>query len=99
MLRPWRHWFSGRAAVSRLPQDCIADCSASGPVDDACDYWCERLHFEAPPWLLREYLKGFGIWSQADLCDHQQNLRRLLWIWSGDCQVNNDPNYLPFLSY
>ena len=99
MLKPWRHWFNGRAAVSRLPQECIEDCSAPGPVDDACDYWCKRLNFEAPPWLLREHLKSYGPWNQADLCDHQQNLKRLLWIWACDCHDSNDPDYLPYLSY
>ena len=99
MLKPWRYWFNGRTAVSRLPEDCIADCSASGPVDEACAYWCKRLNLEAPPWLLREHLKGYGAWDRADLCDHQQNLKRLLWIWACDCHDNNDPNYLPYLSY
>ena len=101
MTRPlplWRLWFNDRAAISRLPEDCIADCSSPGQdATEACNYWIERLSLEAPPWLLREHLEEYGAWSKAELCDHQANLRRLLWTWACDCRENDDPNYLPFL--
>ena len=96
-LPSWRHWFSGRCAISRLPEDCIADCSASGPVDDAVAYWLDRLQLDAPPWLLREHLRQYGAWDRADLCNHRDNLARLLWIWAGDCKENHDPDFLPYL--
>lgn len=93
----WGKWFQGRAAISRLPEDCIADCSAQGAVDEAVAYWVKRLQIEAPAWLLREHLRGYGAWDQRDLCDHQANLERLLWIWACDCRENDDPDYLPYL--
>lgn len=96
-LPPWRLWFSGRAAISRLPEECIIDCSAQGRVDDAVSYWLERLQLDAPPWLLREHLKGYGAWSAAELCDHRANLERLLWVWACDCREYGDPDYLPYL--
>jgi len=100
MTRPlplWRYWFSGRAAISRIPGDCITDCSARGSVDEAVVYWVSRLNLEAPPWLLREHLRGYGAWDAAQLCDHRANLQRLLWIWACDCKENQDPNFLPYL--
>jgi hypothetical protein len=60
-------------------------------------YWVSRLNLEAPPWLLREHLRGYGAWDAAELCDHRANLQRLLWIWACDCKENQDPNFLPYL--
>ena len=88
----WADWFdvSGcpRQGKRLLPADCIEDCSAQGPVDDAVDYWVSELELEAPSWLLREHLREYGAWSAAELCDHQENLKRLLWTWASDCREN-----------
>lgn len=89
-------WFDEHSyAIQEPPADCIADCSAQGRVDDAVDYWVRKLSFEAPAWLLRRYLKRFGAWDRSDLCDHQQNLRRLLWTWCSGikeaCAAGDDP--------
>jgi len=100
MNRPlplWRHWFNGRAAISRLPQQCIEACSGPGPADDSVAYWVQRLNFEAPAWLLREHLRGYGAWDRSQLCDHKANLERFLWIWAGDCRESQDPDFLPYL--
>ncbi|QPN63684.1 hypothetical protein [Synechococcus sp. CBW1004] len=78
-------WFHGSFSHGLLPADCVADCSASGPVDDAVEYWVRRLDFDGPPWMIRHHLRGYGAWSTADLCDHQANRRRLLWIWACNC--------------
>ena len=94
---PWAKWFDGRCSIASLPDDCIADCTAPGPADDAVAAWVNWLDFEAPPWLLRGYLKGYGAWSAAELCDHQANLQRLLWVWANDCRDDEDddlPIYL-----
>ena len=94
----WRHWFSGRAAIANLPQSCVMQCSEPGvDAGEACDYWVKRLQFEAPAWLLREDLKEYGCWDEAELCDHQSNLRRFLWIWACNCRERQDIFYLPFL--
>jgi hypothetical protein len=75
-------WFSGGINQRELPLECITDCSASGPVDDAIDFWLDRLQFDGPPWLIRRHLRGYGAWPERELCDHQANRRRLLWIWA-----------------
>lgn len=92
---PWADWFDGRQAIQELPEQCARHCSAQGPVDDAVAYWRPKLQLEAPPWLLREYLRGYGAWDRAQLCDHKANLERLLWVWA--CNVQEDPDYLPYL--
>jgi len=75
-------WFMDAWAQCELPPACIRDCSSSGAVDDAVEFWVRRLEFDGPPWLMRRHLRGYGAWSAADLCDHQANRRRLLWIWA-----------------
>ena len=85
----WANWFDvdmPRQSVKPLPKQCIYDCTASGPVDDAVDYWVAELELEAPSWLLREHLREFGAWDRSELCDHQENLKRLLWVWAGNCR-------------
>ena len=80
------HWFKGAWAQCELPPVCIRDCSSSGAVDEAVEFWVNRLDFEGPPWLMRRHLRGYGAWTAADLCDHQANRRRLLWIWACNCR-------------
>lgn len=83
-------WFNDRYAIAEPPADCVADCSAQGPVDDAVDYWVQTLRFDGPAWFIREHLQGFGAWDYAQLCDHRQNLRRLLWVWCCEIKESGD---------
>jgi hypothetical protein len=90
---PWAGWFKGRTAIRDLPGDCIEDCSAPEvDASETVDLWVKMLQFEAPPWLLREFLRGTGAYEPSQLCDHQANLRRLLWIWANDCRANGPDN-------
>lgn len=67
-----------------LPKECIDDCSASGPVDDAVAYWIKELKFDASKKGAKDYLKGFGAWDESELANHEDNLARLLWLICGD---------------
>jgi hypothetical protein len=89
-----RPWFDGRYAIRELPMDCVKQCSATGPVDDAVDYWVKSLQFDGPSWLIRQHLKGYGAWTEQQLCDHQANLRRLLWTWACSCKEGDELLYL-----
>lgn len=83
-------WFEGRTAIAAPPPEAVADCSGSGRADAAVDHWVTELAFDGPAWLIREHLSGYGAWDAAELCDHQQNLRRLFWIWCNDIHENGD---------
>lgn len=88
-------WFEGRDSRRQLPQECICDCSGQG--DRAADVkaWVDRLNFDGPAWLFRDYLKGFGAWDRAELCDHNENRERVLWTWACNCAENpGDYDYL-----
>ena len=88
-------WFSDRESVRQLPIECICDCSGSGDRDDDVGAWVDRLEFDGPSWLFRQYLKGFGAWDSADLCDHNENRKRVLWIWA--CNAKEDPEVYDYL--
>ena len=96
--RPWKWWFDGRQSINNLPQSAVMDCSERGAdASVACTYWVTRLQLDAPSWLLRDHLRGYGCWDESQLCDHQENLRRLIWIWANDCREEQDiflPVYL-----
>ena len=81
-------WFDGRDSRRQLPLECVCDCSGSG--DRAADVaaWVKRLQFDGPAWLFREYLKESGAWLSADLCDHNENRERVLYLWANDCARN-----------
>ena len=83
-------WFDDRTAIRTLPPECVSACSGPGPVDEAVAHWVKALAFDGPAWLIREHLSGYGAWDRADLCDHQQNLQRLLWVWANDIAESGD---------
>jgi hypothetical protein len=89
-------WFHDRQMVEDLPEECLADFRGPGAKDDACEYWIERLNFDGPAWLIREHLEGYGAWDKRQLCDHQENLGRLLWVHASDVAESGDtcPLYL-----
>ena len=81
-------WFHGRNAMRQLPLECICDCTGAGDRDDDISAWVDRLDFDGPAWLFREYLRGFGAWDHADLCDHNENRKRVLFVWACNCKVH-----------
>lgn len=96
-ITPWRRWFNGRQSIRLLPWTAIRDLTVSGQdATEAATVWIEKLDFNAPPWLVREHLSGYGAWECSELMNHRENLARLLWLWAGDCKENNSrlPLYL-----
>lgn len=67
-----------------LPEACVRDCSASGPVDDAVAYWAPRIDWDGiPADDIRAELAECGAWDDDDLADDDANLERLLWVAAG----------------
>lgn len=69
-----------------LPDDCVQECSASGSVDEAVDFWVDELKFDPNPDRCRNYLKSTGGWADDELTDDESNRRRLLWVVC--CELN-----------
>lgn len=92
--KPW--WHRNRELNRRIPQKAINECSYPGrPADKYVKKWVEELEFEAPVEETREYLKGFGYWSDEELADHQENLLRL--FWDCCCRLKEEPYYGVYL--
>ena len=88
-------WFEGRNSRRQLPLECINDCSGSGDRSRDVAYWVNRLQFDGPSWLFREYLREYGAWDRTELCDHNKNRERVLWIWA--CNCAEDPGAFDYL--
>ena len=65
-----------------LPPSCILDCSASGRVDDAVEYWRKELSFTVNRENAIACLGGYGAWDEAELAQStdDQLARRILWL-------------------
>lgn len=66
----------------QLPVDCIRDCSASGDVSQAVEYWRNRLNLTVNRERAIECLKGYGAWDDETLAASSNNeiAERILWL-------------------
>ena len=81
MTHYWHSSGCGRIETA-IPEDAIADCSASGRNDEAVDYWASKIERpeRATPELLAACLKEYGAWDKEELEDDEQNWKRWVWI-------------------
>ena len=81
MKHYWHASSCGRIET-KIPEEAISDCAASGRNDEAVEYWAPRIErpASATPELLAACLREFGAWDAEELEDDAQNWRR--WIWS-----------------
>jgi hypothetical protein len=100
------YWATFNRIQFRLPGEAVIDLSASGPVDDAADYWQEPvrkltagLYADdiANPWnptaeKLREELSEYGAWSDEELSDDAANWRRIIWIAANNIADEDCPD-------
>jgi len=89
----------GHLASGQFPADCIEACSASGSVDDAVEYWRNKLNLptilEPHRELVVRYLSESGAWDDLETADMDTLADRVLWTaccdireqgeWSGLC--------------
>jgi hypothetical protein len=64
----------------------IIDCSASGPVDDAVEFWSKGVKrpLEATRAAIRKECAETGAWEGAELDDDDLNWRRVIWMAAGN---------------
>ena len=72
------------AEIFTASEEAIADCSASGPVDDAVAYWVSRVEWHADAQTIRESLAECGAWDVRQLADDDENRQRILWVGACD---------------
>ena len=78
-----------------LPQDVVKNCYHSGP----CDYDVENALLmkevqkelsKIDPSKLKKELKEYGAWDEKELSNHDDNLKRILWIAAGNIQESEE---------
>lgn len=74
-----------------LPEDVVNACNHSGPCDEDVDRAMELPEIKAElseidPEQLRKELSEYGAWDDQELANHQDNLKRILWIAAGNIQ-------------
>lgn len=69
-----------------LPEQCVKDCSHSGPCDEDVEFWFLKLDTDKFPCsdAIQAELQEYGAWDEDELQDKDQNLRRLIWIAAGN---------------
>ena len=79
-----------------VPGQAILDLSASGPVDDAAEYWAQDGRSwgwgDVDPQDLARDLAEYGGWDEEDLKDEDANRERFLWTASGMVADADDPD-------
>lgn len=72
--------------LADLPRDCIEDCSAPGPADEAVAFWLETLGFTVERGPAIQYLEGVGAWDDETLArsTDEELATRILWLACGD---------------
>jgi hypothetical protein len=68
--------------ISDVPQECIDDCGASGPVDEAVAFWLDVLQLTVHRGNAIRCLRSTGAWSEAELRDStaEDLAARVLWL-------------------
>jgi hypothetical protein len=81
-------WFDSQGYfLGVLPEDCIADCSHSGPCDADVEYWRRRLDFEVPREAAIAYFREFGAWTAEELAAKTDEELAELVLWSACCDI------------
>jgi hypothetical protein len=59
-------------------------CSHPGQCTREVYEVTEQLNLDIDPEALREELREYGAWSDEELADHEENLRRIVWLAAGN---------------
>jgi hypothetical protein len=77
----------------RIELDLSLDDAHTGYHQGACDQDIDYLSTiprikdqlsKLDPEIVKDELRGYGAWDDNELSDHDQNLKRLLWLACGD---------------
>jgi len=66
----------------------LKGCGGQGDASSAVDYIMDNYQITGNEQDCQNYLKGYGAWENDDLQDHNENLRRLVWL--AGCSLNEE---------
>lgn len=102
MVRGYRYFVPisfnsyGHLDSGQFPAECISDCSASGLVDGAVEYWRKELGLvaalEPKRALVESYLGEFGAWDDLADVDIEVLANRVL--WTACCDIAEQGEWL-----
>lgn len=92
LFNEYGHW------LGEFPAECVADCSASGAVDQSVAYWLKKLSFSVPREMAIKWLREFGAWPlETDEYDTGLNdmsddeiAGKVLWLACCDIKENGE---------
>jgi hypothetical protein len=80
------NWFDSHGYLLReFPEECVSDCSHSGPCDSDVEYWRKRLDFIAPRDQAINYLREFGAWTPEEMAAKSDEELAETILWSACC--------------
>lgn len=85
-------WDFDMLVTVEMPWEAVCDCSASGPVDSAVDYWkdADSVKIDGSEADLIKVLSEYGAWDDDELSIHADNIDRIVWIAAGN--INEEPD-------
>jgi hypothetical protein len=101
MMTDGKWWSSSSGCIElRIPAECAADINHPGPADAVVDFWLKQPEIEAQmdslsADTLASELRGYGVWEDEELADHEANLARLLWIAACDVDEMGEDDDTP----
>ena len=80
-------WYGNYGIEIELPECCVVQCSHSGQCDDDVEYWYGRLNLVIDADKLSKELSEYSDW---DVSNHEENVKRLIWLAAGDIRDQED---------
>ena len=81
-------FFMDASEVDKAILDELRDCGSEGNNLEAVDYFMSICEVSGDIEDCKGYLKGTGGWLSEELNDHQENLKRLVWLAGCDLREN-----------
>lgn len=66
--------------IPEYPSEVIEDAPMQGSFDNYAEYLVENFEIEADHKMIKRYLKDCGAWTEQELQDDDENVKRFLWI-------------------
>ena len=66
-----------------LPENFTESCYHSGSCDSDVEEFSKMFKVPDKEYL-SEFLSQYGAWDIEELKDHEENVRRLIWLMAGD---------------
>ena len=74
----------------------MRDCGGAGDASEAVDYVMRVYTVTGDESDCRAMLAGCGAWDESELADHDENLRRLVWLTGCDLRETGEAYFAAY---